>query len=265
VEIIVLGSGSNGGIPQVDCMECETCLTAIREGIPNRRTRSSIAIKDKSKYVLIDATPDLAYQLIREGISTREISHILLTHAHGDHCLGLYEFSVGKKLRTSVMSAKEVLNEVFRMMPYLIEDEWLKAYPIKDKSSFKLGSLEVHPFKVPHRVKYSPFESEGGFALGYKIICEASLAYIPDIAEVTDEVLNQISGVDVLFTDGTFYEDSRFSHICIKKQIPILKELSIGSVYFTHINHTEPLHEVMERRLEAYGCHIAYDGMRILI
>lgn len=129
----------------------------------------------------------------------------------------------------------------------------VKGISIKDKSSFKLGSLEVHPFKVPHRVKYSPFESEGGFTLGYKIVCEASLAYTPDIAEITDEVLNQISGVDVLLTDGTFYEESKFSHICIKKQIPILKELGIGSVYFTHVNHTELLHEKRRKDLRHTG------------
>jgi pyrroloquinoline quinone biosynthesis protein B len=96
--VTVLGSGSNGGVPQWDCC-CSNC-TQAREDPGLRRTRSSVAVSlDGNQHLLIDATPDLKLQLESVGLVPRHegseyyrqslIEAVLLTHGHGDHGVGI--------------------------------------------------------------------------------------------------------------------------------------------------------------------------------
>ncbi|MEM2127040.1 MAG: pyrroloquinoline quinone biosynthesis protein B, partial [Candidatus Bathyarchaeia archaeon] len=67
MRVIILGSGSNGGVPQWDCC-CPNCEQARSDRVLCR-TRSSIALTlDGDRYLLIDASPDLRRQLEDSGI-----------------------------------------------------------------------------------------------------------------------------------------------------------------------------------------------------
>ncbi len=78
--------GSSGGI-QVPSFRC-TCAVceAARANPLERRTRASVAPFGQET-VLIDAGPDLEFQLEREGI--RRVERIFVTHWHFDHIAGL--------------------------------------------------------------------------------------------------------------------------------------------------------------------------------
>ena len=81
--------GSSGGIqvPTFDC-PCRTCEEA-RKDPKLQRTRASVVISGREN-ILIDAGPDIEFQLEREKI--RYIDQIFLTHWHYDHCFGLGAF-----------------------------------------------------------------------------------------------------------------------------------------------------------------------------
>lgn len=264
MEIKFLGTGSKGGIPQSDCMMCRTCKAAIERGGHNRRSRSSIAIKNGEKYTLIDATPDLRYQLTRENIPMTLISEILLTHTHYDHIFGLFETSVGRKLEIPVYSTKNILDLIFgegKTFNYLVQQEWVANLEIKTGEKTKINNFEFLAFEVAH----TPVQILGS-TLGYKISENGkNLTYIPDIAELTANTIEYIDNSDVLILDGTFYETPKHNHIAIKPTILILenKKLNIGKVYFTHINHTEPLHEELVDLVGLGRYDIAFDGMSI--
>ncbi|MCW3992133.1 MAG: pyrroloquinoline quinone biosynthesis protein PqqB, partial [Candidatus Bathyarchaeota archaeon] len=67
MRITILGSGSNGGVPQWDC-PCPNCARA-RADPALRRTRSSVAVSlDGDRHVLLDASPDLKQQLEAAGL-----------------------------------------------------------------------------------------------------------------------------------------------------------------------------------------------------
>src|SRR6056297_2547534 len=82
-EIIVLGSGTSHGVPLIGC-RCPVCMS---ENPRNNRTRSSILIKTGHGNILIDTTPELRVQLVRERIDL--VHAVLYTHSHADHIFGL--------------------------------------------------------------------------------------------------------------------------------------------------------------------------------
>jgi len=77
--LTVLGVGSSAGTPVVGC-KCSTCLS---KNPKNNRTRcSSLVTLKNGKNILIDTSPDLREQSLRESIIC--IDAVLFTHAHAD-------------------------------------------------------------------------------------------------------------------------------------------------------------------------------------
>src|SRR6186997_1355024 len=67
--------------------ECAVCRS---DDPRDKRSRPSIYLEcDDGLRVLVDTTPDLRAQALREGI--RHVDAILFTHAHADHLMGLDE------------------------------------------------------------------------------------------------------------------------------------------------------------------------------
>ena len=81
--LVFLGTGTSVGVPVVGC-RCPTCVS---DDPRNRRTRTSVALGLPGGTLLIDTTPDLRSQLLRERIGS--VQAILYTHDHVDHVYGL--------------------------------------------------------------------------------------------------------------------------------------------------------------------------------
>src|SRR5436190_23255204 len=81
--VTFLGSGTSTGVPVVGC-RCAICTSAEPR---NKRLRQSVKIEANGKYFLIDTTPDLRAQLLRDPIP--RLDFILFTHSHSDHIMGL--------------------------------------------------------------------------------------------------------------------------------------------------------------------------------
>jgi len=72
-----LGTGSAVGVPAFFC-GCRACEEAIADG-KARRTRSSVVLEGEAFY-LLDASPDLRTQFLREHVS--RLDGLFLTHQH---------------------------------------------------------------------------------------------------------------------------------------------------------------------------------------
>ncbi len=82
-EMILLGTGTSVGVPAIGC-GCDVC----QSGDPkNNRTRCSVILGLPQGNLLIDTSPDLRAQLLREGIGV--LHAVLYTHEHVDHLYGL--------------------------------------------------------------------------------------------------------------------------------------------------------------------------------
>ena len=81
--LLFLGTGTSVGVPLVGC-GCDTCL---RGGPRDVRTRTSVLVGLPDGHLLVDTTPDLRAQLLREDIG--KVDAVLYTHDHVDHVYGL--------------------------------------------------------------------------------------------------------------------------------------------------------------------------------
>src|SRR5688572_11386109 len=82
-EFIFLGTGTSVGVPMIGC-DCAVCRSPNPR---NSRTRSSVLLRLPGGNLLVDTTPELRLQLVRENIP---VAHaVLFTHYHADHLFGL--------------------------------------------------------------------------------------------------------------------------------------------------------------------------------
>lgn len=273
----VLGSGQDDGIPHTGCY-CEVCNKA-RKYAEYKRLGPSVAIIDKRESLcyMVDASPDFKYQLdmIREEISeTRRkgkipLSGILLTHAHLGHCAGLWHLgkeSVQER-NLPVICTSEMKRFLYSSYPFslLVQRKNINVEEVYPDKGFKSNGLECRPIQVPHR-------NEIADTVGYIIKSKKKVVYLPDVDEWTDNIIEEIKGSDIAFVDGTFYsrgEIARFEevpHPQIQETINLLEDVDT-KIYFTHINHTNPINkEGRERKfVESKGFKIAYDGMILKI
>ena len=83
VKVTFLGTGTSTGVPVIGC-RCRVCTSGNPK---NHRLRQSVKIEVKGKHFLIDTTPDLRAQLLRDPIP--RLDFVLFTHSHSDHLMGL--------------------------------------------------------------------------------------------------------------------------------------------------------------------------------
>ena len=84
-KIIILGSGSSVGVPRIDGYWGK----ANKRNLKNNRTRCSIYIKYKNSNILIDTSPDIRNQLLKNKIT--KIDNVIYTHDHADQTHGINE------------------------------------------------------------------------------------------------------------------------------------------------------------------------------
>ena len=83
IKFIILGCGSSLGVPRADG-NWGKCDPKEKK---NYRTRCSALIKSKVKNILIDTSPDLRHQLIKNNITNIDL--VIYSHKHGDQVHGI--------------------------------------------------------------------------------------------------------------------------------------------------------------------------------
>ena len=94
VEIKILGTAQDGGIPHFGC-SCTACTKANKDPKLGRNV-ASIAIIGDQKILLVDATPDIIQQqfFLKTLYPDKNIGFdaVLITHLHMGHYNGLVQF-----------------------------------------------------------------------------------------------------------------------------------------------------------------------------
>lgn len=268
MKVMLLGSGQDAGIPQGGC-NCDICKKA-RDDSKYRRWGPSIAIFDHEDVFLVDASPDIKYQLdmlqhVVNKNKTIPISGILLTHAHYGHIAGLWQLGREaidcQKIKVyCTTKMKEMLSENY---PFniLILNKNIEILEIQNQKKMNFSKFKCTPFLVPHR-------NEMANTVGFVIQSDKTLVYVPDLDRWTETILREIKKADIAIIDGTFYskdETPRFHEV---PHPPILETMElfkgIGTeIYFTHFNHTNVINNKTKERkdLENRGFKVAEDGM----
>jgi phosphoribosyl 1,2-cyclic phosphate phosphodiesterase len=249
--ITFLGTGTSSGVPMVAC-SCEVCTSA--DPMDNR-LRSSIMVQSASTTIIVDATPDFRYQMLREKV--KDIDAILITHPHKDHVAGLddtrpFQFFTHKP--TQIYGNKMSLEGIEREIPYAFQDIRYPGVPkinLHEISldAFTIADIPVQPVLVwHHRMPVYGFRF-GGFT------------YITDANRIDDSEKEKIRGSEVIVLNA-LRNETHISHFTLQQAIDLVRELEIPKAYFTHISHQLGLHKIVSSSLPA-GVLLAYDGLVI--
>jgi pyrroloquinoline quinone biosynthesis protein B len=257
--VIVLGNIQDAGSPHISCQKA--CCKDLFNSKSNNRQVVSLVIIDpeNEKTFLIEATPDMTYQLKKlknmAPFSASETSDgVFITHAHIGHYTGLMYF--GKE----AMNANDIPVYVMPKMHAFLENNgpWsqlvnnnnIDLKPIYDGDTLHISSnVSICAFKVPHRDEYSE-------TVGFRIIGKAkSVLFIPDIdkwKKWESDIIAEIEKVDIAYLDGTFYDAEEINHRDIS-EIPhpfIIESMALfenltsnekKKIHFIHFNHTNPV------------------------
>ena len=255
VYIMVLGIAQDAGYPQMGC-EKQCCNKAWINHNLHKYT-SCIAIVDpiSKEQWIIDATPDIKYQLnlLNKTSGINQLNGIFLTHAHIGHYTGLMHF--GKE----VMGSNNLPVYCMPRMSSFLKNNgpWSQLVSLKNIEITEMHNndiiqlnerISISPFLVPHRDEFSE-------TVGYKIISNnKSVIFIPDIDKWNKwevSINDLIKEVDYAFLDATFFNDgelnrdmSEIPHPFVTESMNLFERLDLNhkkKIYFIHFNHTNPL------------------------
>lgn len=281
MELTVLGSSGNTPIPMPTC-QCRVCREARAKGKPYTRRGNSVYIHDDN--VLID-TPEHVWQTLNDEAIT-DVDHILLSHHHFDHVLGLRSaqslaregFPIGAHpinpptLWIGSTTYEEIIeaNESFQ----LLTDDWTDVVIVEDGDTIDLDNLHI-------RVVAAPMRPSGPPAM-YNFLVEdhASTAFIaPDETKFLD--LDRVPAVDLLIhetglfqygpdgdkivADDYWAEDTELE-TTFEETLSHVEALDADHVLLTEIEETYQRSYDDYKELEAeHPLRFAHDGQRVVL
>ena len=255
MEVIVLGSGTSQGVPMIGC-RCPVCQSTDPK---DKRTRSSIFVRAPEANLLIDTTPELRQQSLREDLN--RVDAVLFSHPHADHIMGFDDLRRFCDLRGGALpiyGSAETLRQVERIFYYAFNPKksvpgYVHVTPHIVSAPFALGGLTITLLPVPHGAMQTD-----GFLFSYQ--GRKLLAYLSDCVDVPAPLREIIRGVEVLIIDG-LRDQPHPTHLNVSGAVAVATDIGAGRSYLTHQTHDKK-HADRERELPA-GIGVAYDGMRL--
>ena len=255
-EMILLGTGTSVGVPSIGC-GCDVCLS---DNPRNNRTRCSIVLGLPQGNLLIDTSPDLRFQLLREGIGI--VHAVAYTHEHADHIFGLddlrlFQFYLDQPL--PLYCEPPVEKRLRHSFDYAFTDREQTHVGAVPRLEFE--RISTDPFEVlgariqPIRLLHGPRFEVLGFRVG-------NVAYCTDTNQIPEESLALLEGLDVLILDALRHRP-HVTHFSVEEAVELATRLRPKQTYFTHISHDLDYEET-NAGLPAH-MELAYDGQRIAL
>lgn len=231
---------------------CEVCTS---ENPQDTRLRSSVLIETPATTIVVDATPDFRYQMLREKV--KKIDAILITHPHKDHIAGLDDtrpFQFFQQLPTQIYGNKMSLEGIRNEIPYAFAEKKYPGVPVVDLheitlAPFYIGDIHVMPILVWHH-KMPVY----GFRFG-------PFTYITDANRIDEDEAEKIRGSKVIVLNA-LRKQTHISHFTLNEAIALVHHLKIPQAYFTHISHQLGKHNDINACVPA-GMQLAYDRLKL--
>jgi phosphoribosyl 1,2-cyclic phosphate phosphodiesterase len=234
--------------------DCEVCRSPNPR---NHRYRCSVLIRAPLGNILVDTTPELRLQLLREKIHA--VHAVLYTHYHADHMFGLDD-------------VRPLCRHLNGPMPLYCTSETEEK--IREAFSYAFGreAENLPPGFIPRlairRIDEQPFEVLGQKVvpvpllhaqfnvLGFRV---DGVAYCTDVNRLPERSWPLLQGLRVLVLDA-LRPRPHPGHLSVDEALAIIDKVKPERAYLTHMGH-ELEHEATNRRLPR-GVELAYDGLK---
>ncbi len=253
--LIFLGSGTSTGVPVLGC-DCKVCTS----GDPrNQRTRPSVLIQLPAGNLLIDTTPEMRMQLLRERIG--RVHAILFTHHHADHLFGLDDARIFPKYIGGPVPiyCEADTEESIRSVFHYAFHERLMALPAGNvpKIVFERIGPGV-PFQALGQTVL-PIRLEHGRTdvLGFRF---GNLAYCTDVSAIPEASWPLLRDLDVLILDALRF-DPHPTHFSLSEALAAIERIRPRRAILTHLSHSFD-HAETESALPPHVA-LAYDGLAL--
>ena len=242
----ILGCGSSLGSPWITNFNGN-----LKKHKKNIRTRCCAHIKKENLSVLIDTSPDIKQQLLRNNISS--LDAIIYTHEHADQTSGIFEmrpFFWKNKKKIPVYGSARTIKELRKSYTFCFREKHgykpiMKPKIIKNKFMIK---------KENSKISLKSFDVFHGMIKSTAFVFE-KIAYISDCNKISDRNLKDLYNLNFLIIDCLKKEKhpSHLSYSDALKLINILKpKKSILTNLHTDLDYFKLKQELPKNIIPAY-------------
>jgi phosphoribosyl 1,2-cyclic phosphate phosphodiesterase len=251
MQLTILGAGSSAGTPALGC----TCATCVSTDPRNKRTRcSSIVTLDDGRVILIDTSPDLRQQALRENLL--RVDAVLYTHTHADHLHGIDDlraFCQINRCQIPLYSYPEAISHIQDKFGYTLREPshyWdlpvLAAHIVE--APFSVAGVQVTPIPVMH----------GKIRIyAYRI---GNLVYMTDVSAIPESSFHLLQGVEVLLID-CLRETPHPTHVSVSESLALIARIGAKRNVLIHMTHELEYH-ALQASLPA-NVTVGHDGLRL--
>jgi phosphoribosyl 1,2-cyclic phosphate phosphodiesterase len=267
MRVTLLGTGDTTGTPTPGC-DCATCATAVERGVERTRFSVHVTNEHSGESLLIDASPDLRYQFLRDGVELPDAA--VITHIHFDHLDGLGNayrlvdhLDVYAANETDPATGESVAETISRKYDYLDRVTVRARSPL---DTFTAAGLECRlvPVDHPPLVCYGLTVSDG----------DSTLALTGDTSfDIPEESRSMLRDADLLLADaiapaslcehhplGGNHHDSGgiprsfgTKHMTREGALDLANGLNAERTRLVHVSHFYPPEEAFEEPLALDG------------
>lgn len=247
-----LGTGTSMGVPMLGC-DCSVCQSPDPR---NHRYRCSVLLRLPEGNLLIDTSPELRLQLLRERV--RVIHAVLYTHYHADHLYGLDDLRPLARILGGpipLYCKAEVEGKIRTAFSYAFGPE-ADSLPAGMVPKLVFERIGTEPFPVlgqmvtPISLIHAHFD-----VLGFRI---GDVAYCTDVSQIPRESWPRLEGLRVLILDALRFKPHP-AHFGLEQALDVIRQFTPERAFLTHMSH-ELEHETVNRMLPP-NVQLAYDGL----
>lgn len=263
LEVVILGSGSSGGVPRGDG-DWGWCDPNDPR---NRRSRCSMLARlygpNGVTSVVIDTSPDLRAQAIAAGIT--HVDGVLYTHDHADQVHGIDDlrvFAIQQRRRIPAWMDAATQRSLHHRFDYIFESHG--GYP---------AIVEGHLIPPHGRVWSVPgpggdlpvttFDQQHGLirSVGYRLGDERTgvVVYSSDVSGLDDAALDAVRGADLWILDALRYTRHP-SHAHLDQALYWIARSGVRRAVLTNLHIDMDFGRLTQ--LLPPGVEVAYDNWR---
>ena len=250
MKFIILGCGSSMGVPRADG-NFGNCDPKEKK---NYRSRCSGILIDKNFNLLIDTSPDLRNQLIKNNIT--KIDTVLYTHHHADQTHGIND------LRVFYIKQKKTIN----IYANPLTSKYLKKsfnYCFTQSSDYpkilKLNKINKK-MKFNNRIDIKSINVQHGEIKSTAFIFNNKLAYAPDLNKIFDNDMKYFKNLNYFIIDCLRFKKHP-SHFNLDDVLEINNFVKPKKMILTNLHSDLDFNEL--KKILPKNVFVAYDGMKI--